>query len=88
MNPEVRFNVASDYATLRAGTRSFYYGYEFGEDPEGPEIWGFEYKQAGESVLRLSFDELAAKVPGTHDRFDTIDCLLAGLGVVLSSPAL
>jgi hypothetical protein len=87
MMADVTFGVASDYAYLDAGPVNFYYGYEFNRDADGAEVWGFEYKLSGESVLRLSFPELAAEVRGTNDQGETLDCLLAGIGVVLARGA-
>jgi len=86
--PGVRLTAASDYASLTAGTHDFYYGYEFGiePDPDDPQdtrgVWGFSYRDGERTVARISYDELR-RYRGCPNQGECAECLLFGIGVAL-----
>ncbi len=72
MKPNVY--VASDYAGLKVPGIKFYYGYEKTENDE----WCFT----------ADFDDVHIKVPfsklGAKDQWDCVECLMIGIGWVLT----
>lgn len=61
---------AGDYAGMTAGPYQFYYGYEYDRDENGNEVWGFEAKKGGDTVLRVAWK------PSWPDKCETETCLL------------
>ncbi len=70
--------IGSDYAGLEAGSQSFYYGYEYDEsNPDGEEGWGFIHEgPVATQITRMSYKQAKAQYPDCPDRFETPDCLL------------
>ena len=79
---------ASDYAGLVTDNAKFYYGYEDTWCPEhgfSPDCecdnkdWVFAAEIEGRDPIRIPFRKL-----GAEDRFECRDCLLMGIGWVLT----
>ena len=70
------FYSASDYAGLRFEGGSFYYGYEHTQNDE----WCFVAKLDGvEKQIEVPFSKLGAK-----DQWNCVECLMIGIGWVLT----
>ena len=67
--------ISSDYAGLNTDNANFYYGYECTDENDE---WCFSAKCAGEETI-IPFSKLQAK-----DQFDVVDCLLIGIGWILT----
>lgn len=73
MKPD--FYTSGDYAGLSTKNASFYYGYEETEDDE----WCFTADIEGLEKIKVPFSKLQAK-----DQFDCVECLMVGIGWVLT----
>jgi len=86
------FYSSSDYAGLKTDHGEFYYGYEVVDfNEEGDEEWCFRARidvvgpegELKREEIVVRFGKLKAKDP-----FDCVDCLMVGIGWVLTKYAL
>ncbi len=82
-------SIASDYAALKAGKFSFYYGYEqtvckahAEEECQNCE-WAFVAKQGNRELMRLGWRQL----PASGGQYEVTENLIAGLGVFIANHA-
>jgi len=86
------FVEASDYAVLECKHGRFYYGYENPEiDDDGEEEWCFR-ATISEKTVQPEMQSVEIVVPfsklGAKDRFNCVECLMIGIGWVLTKYAL
>jgi hypothetical protein len=82
-DPRLRVSLSNDYAVLRAGNLTYYYGYEVTADEDGDE-WCFEVKQDEHRIALFPRSQIAAAAGlctwEAPERY-----LLAGIGLLLLS---
>lgn len=75
--------ISDDYAVLDTGIFGFYYGYEFGKDEEGNDVYGFEVVKNGEKIYRISYEDMKQQ-KYCPDKWDMEECLLFGIGLYVN----
>lgn len=74
---------ASDYAGLVSKNLDAYYGYEQTVGDGDDEEWAFVATVNGKEIARIGFSKL-----GVRDQFNTGECVLKGLAILLDTHSL
>ena len=84
MERELEVYESSDYAGMKLNGFDFYYGYEYGKDLIGEEVWGLYMENSKrERIFQLTQAEMK-KLPNCPDQFDCSKMLLFGIGIYLN----
>lgn len=81
---DLRLSISDDYAVLDLIGFSFYYGYEYGRDLTGEEVWGFYLEdKKGVRLFQITADQMRKlKNCPKNDRCESM--LIFGIGLYLN----
>ena len=83
-NNEIELSISDDYAILELGNFRFYYGYEYGRDLAGEEVWGFYLEDDKHNrLLQITQDEMHKIANCPKDDYDCNAMLTFGIGLYL-----
>lgn len=79
---------SSDYSGLNFDKFRFYYGYEYGNDINGEEVWGFYLEDDKKTRLfQITLDDML-EINGCPDNCNCYAMLLFGIGIYLNQKQL